>query len=58
MTHFTAMVLFSLLVSVAFATLSSEHHTTPEKVKYGAKVFGYFVGVGFLISWALFFLPI
>jgi hypothetical protein len=58
MTHFTAMVLFSLLVSVAFATLSSEHHTTPERVKYGAKVFGYFVGVGFLIACALYFLPI
>ncbi|HEX2489163.1 MAG TPA: hypothetical protein VJZ77_08940 [Blastocatellia bacterium] len=58
MTHFTALVLFSLLVSVAFATLSSEHHTTQEKVKYGAKVFGYFVGVGFLIAWALYRLPI
>jgi hypothetical protein len=58
MTHFTAMILFSLLVSVAFATLSSEHHTTQERVKYGAKVFGYFVGVGFLIACALFFLPI
>jgi len=58
MTHFTAMVLFSLLVSVAFATLTSEHHTTPERVKYGAKVFGYFVGVGFLIACALYFLPI
>jgi hypothetical protein len=58
MTHFTALLLFSLLVSVAFAALSSEHHTTPERVKYGAKVFGYFVGVGFLISCALYFLPI
>jgi hypothetical protein len=58
MTHFTALVLFSLLVSVAFATLSSEHHTTPERVKYGAKVFGYFVGVGFIIACALYFLPI
>ncbi|HZF37238.1 MAG TPA: hypothetical protein VE715_00310 [Blastocatellia bacterium] len=58
MTHFTAMVLFSLLVSVAFAALSSEHHTAPERVKYGAKVFGYFVGVGFLIACALYFLPI
>ena len=58
MTHFTALVLFSLLVSVAFATLSSEHHTSRERVKYGAKVFGYFVGVGFLIAWALYFLPI
>jgi hypothetical protein len=58
MTHFTALILFSLLVSVAFAALSSEHHTTPERVKYGAKVFGYFVGVGILIAWALYFLPI
>ena len=58
MTHFIALVLFSLLVSVAFATLSSEHHTTQERVKYGAKVLGYFVGVGFLIAWALYFLPI
>ncbi|HKQ73577.1 MAG TPA: hypothetical protein VJ810_07625 [Blastocatellia bacterium] len=58
MTHFMALVLFSLLVSVAFATLSSEHQTTQERVKYGAKVFGYFVGVGLLIAWALYFLPI
>ena len=58
MTHFLALVLFSLLVSVAFATLSAEHHTTQARVRYGAKVFGYFVGVGFLIAWALYFLPI
>jgi hypothetical protein len=58
MTHFLALILFSLLVSVAFATLSSEHHTTPERIKYGAKVFGYFVGIGFLIAWGLYFLPI
>lgn len=57
MTHFLAMVLFSVLVSVAFAVLSSEHHTTQERVKYGLKVFGYFVGLGFLIAWVLYFLP-
>jgi hypothetical protein len=58
MTHFLALILFSLLVSIAFAALSAEHHTTPERIKYGAKVFGYFVGVGFLIAWALYYLPI
>ena len=58
MTHFMALVLFSLLVSVAFAALSSEHQTMPDRVKYGAKVFGYFVGVGFLIAWALYYLPL
>jgi hypothetical protein len=58
MTHFLAMVLFSLLVSVGFAVLSSEHPTTPEKVRYGLKVFGYFVGVGFAAAWVLYFLPL
>ncbi len=58
MTHFLALILFSVLVSVAFATLSSEHHTIQERVKYGLKVFGYFVGIGFLIAWGLYFLPL
>ncbi len=58
MTHFLALVTFSLLVSVAFAALSSEHDTAAERVKYGAKVFGYFVGIGFLIAWVLYFLPL
>ncbi len=58
MTHFLALVLFSLLVSIAFAALSSEHYTTQERVRYGLKVFGYFVGVGFLIAWGLYFLPL
>jgi hypothetical protein len=57
MTHFLAMVLFSLLVSIAFATLSSDHHTTAERVKYGAKVFAYFVGFGILFAWILYPLP-
>lgn len=58
MTHFLALILFSVLVSVAFAVLSSEHHTTQERIKYGFKVFGYFVGVGFAIAWVLYFLPL
>jgi hypothetical protein len=57
MTHFLAMVLFGLLVSIAFAVLSSEHRTTNERFKYGAKVFGYFVGIGLLIAWGLYPLP-
>ena len=58
MTHFLALVLFSLLVSIAFAALSSEHHTTQERIRYGLKVFGYFVGIGFLIAWGLYFRPL
>ena len=58
MTHFLALILFSTLVSVAFAVLSSEHHTTQERIRYGLKVFGYFVGLGFAIAWVLYFLPL
>lgn len=58
MTHFLALILFSVLVSVAFASLSSEHHTVQERIKYGLKVFAYFVGIGFLIAWVLYFLPL
>jgi hypothetical protein len=58
MTHFLALLLFGLLVSTAFAVLSSEHRTASERVKYGAKVFGYFVGIGLLIAWGLYPLPL
>lgn len=58
MTHFLALLLFSLLVAIAFAALSSEHQTTAERVRYGAKVFAYFVGIGFVIAWVLYPLPL
>lgn len=58
MTHFLAMTLFSALVGVVFAALSSEHHDTPGRVKYGLKVFGSFVLIGLGIAWVLYFLPI
>ena len=57
MTHFLAMVTFGLLVSVAFAILSSEHDTPATRFRYGLKVFGYFVGLGFLVAWVLYPLP-
>lgn len=58
MTHFLALILFSAFVGVVFAALSSEHHDTPSRLIYALKVFGSFVGIGFLIAWALYFLPI
>jgi hypothetical protein len=58
MTHFQALVLFSALVGVVFAALSSEHHAPAERIKDAAKVCGSFIGIGFLIAWALYFLPI
>jgi hypothetical protein len=58
MTHFLAMVIFSALVSVVFAALSSEHNDRAERFRYGLKVFGYFVGIGLAIAWVLYPLPL
>ena len=53
--HFTAMVLFSFLVSVVFGVLSKD--TPKERVVYGAKVFGAFVGIALLLGWIMYPLP-
>jgi hypothetical protein len=58
MTHFLAMVAFSALVSVVFAALSSEHNDRAERLRYGLKVFGYFVAIGLAIAWLLYPLPL
>jgi hypothetical protein len=58
MTHFLALITFGALVSVVFAALSSEHAGTQQRILYGLKVFGSFVGIGVAIAWVLYPLPI
>lgn len=49
--HFSALVLFSFLVSVVFAILSKTR--LREQVIYGAKVFIAFVGIAILLGWIM-----
>ena len=49
------MLLFSFLVSVAFGVLSK--NTPRERLLYGAKVFGAFVGVALVLGWMMYFVP-
>jgi|YelNatPaOPRAMG01_1025707.scaffolds.fasta_scaffold27872_2 ABC-type uncharacterized transport system permease subunit len=49
--HFTALVLFSFLVSVVFAVLSKQ--TLKEQLIYGIKVFVAFVGIALLLGWIM-----
>ena len=58
MTHFLALVLYSVLVAIVFAALSSDHRTRPERIRYGVKVFGYLVLLGLAIAWVLYPLPL
>jgi len=53
--HFPALVLFSFHVSVVFAVLSKD--TVWDRLIYGAKVFGAFVGIAILLGWIMYPFP-
>jgi uncharacterized membrane protein YagU involved in acid resistance len=55
LTHFPALVIFSFLVSVVFGVLGKE--TPRERLVYGAKVFGAFVGTAVALGWLIYFFP-
>jgi putative Mn2+ efflux pump MntP len=49
------MLLFAFLVSVVFGVLSK--NTPRERLIYGAKVFGAFVGVALVLGWIMYAAP-
>lgn len=53
--HFAAMLLFALLVSVVFGVIAK--NTTRERIMYGAKSFALFVGIALLIGWLMYPFP-
>jgi hypothetical protein len=53
--HFAAMLLFSFFVSVVFGVLSKD--TLRDRLIYGAKVFGAFVGIALLLGWIMYPIP-
>ena len=55
-THLGLMVLFSLFVSTAFATMMRDEPA--DQLRLGARLFGGFVGAGLLIGWLLYPLPL
>ena len=55
-THLGLMALFSLFVSIAFATLMRDQPA--EQFRLGARLFAAFVGSGILIGWLLYPLPL
>ncbi len=53
--HFEALFVFALIVSVVFALINK---TKPmEQLKYGALVFLSFLGVAFVVGWLMFPFP-
>ena len=50
-THFPALVIFSFLVAVVFGVLAKD--TPRERLVYGAKVWGSFVGTAVGVGWLM-----
>lgn len=56
MTHLLVIMLFAGLVAIVFAAVTPEVNRS--RALYGLKVFAEFVGVGLLLAWILYFLPL
>ncbi len=56
MTHLLVMLLFALIVALVFGVVARD--TGRQSVLYGLKVFAEFMGIGLVLAWLLYFLPL
>ncbi len=54
--HFTALAIFALIVSVVFALINKSRPM--EQLQYGVLVFLSFLGVAFVVGWIMFPFPL
>ncbi len=53
--HVGLLVLFSFFVATVFSTIS--HDEPAAQVRFGARIFGGFVGAGLVLGWLMYPLP-
>jgi hypothetical protein len=54
--HFTALVVFALIVSIVFAMITK--NDPREQFRYGVFVFLSFLAVAFVVGWLMYPLPL
>jgi hypothetical protein len=54
--HFTALVVFALIVSTVFAMITKNEPS--EQLRYGVFVFLSFLAVAFVVGWLMYPLPL
>ena len=54
--HFTALVVFALIVSIVFALITKNEPR--EQLRYGVFVFLSFLAVAFVVGWLMYPLPL
>ena len=55
--HVMMMALYAAIAATVLAAVEPGTETTRERVIHGLKTFGYFLGIGLLLSWILFPVP-
>lgn len=55
MIHFLYLIGFGAIVGVVFGALLDG--TSKERVVYGLKIFGQFIGISLVLAWLFYFLP-
>ena len=55
LSHFAALTIFALCVSIVFSLTSKE--SLEEQLQYGATVFLTFLGIAFALGWVMFPFP-
>ena len=56
LSHFTALVIFALIVSTVFALITKNE--PEEQFRYGVFVFVSFLAVAFVVGWIMYPLPL
>ncbi|MFQ3582299.1 MAG: hypothetical protein SNJ67_08050 [Chloracidobacterium sp.] len=55
--HLLAMMAFAALTATVLAAITNEAETPRERLIFGLKTFGSFIGIGLAISWVIYFIP-
>jgi hypothetical protein len=55
--HVLMMSLCAAITAIVLATIDPKAETPRERIIHGLKIFGWFMGIGLVLSWVLFPIP-
>jgi hypothetical protein len=55
--HILMMTLYAAITAVVFAAIESKSESLRDRAIHGLKTFGWFMGIGLLLSWVFYFIP-
>ncbi|MBI3650517.1 MAG: hypothetical protein HY231_05650 [Acidobacteria bacterium] len=55
--HFLMMTLYATITAIVSAGIAPNLHSNRDRLVYGLKVFGMYLGIGLVLSWVLFAIP-